>query len=176
MAKKRGTETVRDMVLSMAAIGVVVGIIWFFIPHDENHDPVQVVGYRVELDQARRSAPYPVAAPEGLGKGWRATSVTYEDTNPKAVHWHLGFVDPQNEYAAVEQSNADAEAFVASVSHDARKSGTRTVGGETWDRYEGPKYDALVRQKGGVTTMVTGTAPADRLAELAAALQERSGQ
>lgn len=68
MAKKRGTETLRDMVLSMAAIGVVAGVIWLFIPHDENHDPVKVVGYRVELDQARRDAPYGVAAPRGSAR------------------------------------------------------------------------------------------------------------
>lgn len=176
VAKKRGTETLRDMVLSMAAIGVVAGGIWLFIPHDENHDPVKVVGYRVELDQARRDAPYQVAAPVGLGEDWRATSVTYESTDPRAVRWHLGFVDPKNEYAAVEQSNEAAEKFVAQKSHEAKRVGTRTVGGETWQRYEGHKYDALVREEGGVTTMVTGTAPMARLAELAAALEERGGR
>ncbi|MEU4097268.1 DUF4245 domain-containing protein [Streptomyces sp. NPDC026673] len=175
MAKKRGTETLRDMVLSLAAIGVVAAVIWLFIPHDENHDPVKAVGYRVELDQARRDAPYQVAAPEGLGKEWRATSVTYQAADPKAVRWHLGFVDPANEYAAVEQSNEAAEKFVAKMSHEAERVGTRTVGGETWQRYEGPKYDALVREEGGVTTMVTGTAPMARLAELAAALEARGG-
>jgi hypothetical protein len=164
------------MVLSMAAIGVVAGVIWIFIPHDENHDPVKAVGYRVELDQARRDAPYGVAAPEGLDKDWRATSVTYEATDPKAVRWHLGFVDPANEYAAVEQSNEAAAKFVAEKSHEAERVGTRTVEGATWQRYEGPKYDALVREEGGVTTMVTGTAPMARLAELAAALEEQGGR
>lgn len=102
--------------------------------------------------------------------------MTYESTDPEAVRWHLGFVDPKNEYAAVEQSNEATEKFVAIKSHQAKRVGTRTVDGETWQRYEGDKYDALVREKGGVTTMVTGTAPMARLAELAAALDERGGR
>jgi hypothetical protein len=171
----RGKQTVRDMVLSMAAIGIVVAFIWLFIPHDPNADPVKPVGYQVELGQARRDAPFPVAAPEGLGKGWRASSVSYADTDPKAVAWHLGFVDPQDEYAAVEQSNASADTFVDRVSHGARRSGTRTVGGIAWERWDGAKYDALVRRESGVTTVVTGTAPYARLAQLAAALKSEHG-
>jgi hypothetical protein len=171
----RGKQTVRDLVLSMAAIGVVVFGIYFFVPHSEG-DPVKTVGYSVELGQARRDAPYAVAAPVGLGKDWRATSVTYDATDPKAVAWHLGFVDPQEEYAAVEQSNAEAAAFVEAKTYGAKRSGSRTVDGVTWAKYEGPKYDALVREASGVTTVVTGTAPFAQLAELAAALEERGGQ
>lgn len=171
----RGKQTVRDMVLSMVAIGVVVSGIYLFVPHSEG-DPVKTVGYTVELGQARRDAPYAVAAPVGLGKDWRATSVTYDASDSEAVEWHLGFVDPQDEYAAVEQSNGKADTFIEAKSHGAVRSGSRTVDGATWLKYKGSKYDALVREQSGVTTVVTGTASYDRLAELAAALEERGGQ
>jgi hypothetical protein len=176
VANTRGKQTVWDMVLSMAAIGVVVAVIYVFIPHDKNHDPITPVSYTVELDQARRDAPFKVAGPVGLGKGWQASSVTYDSSDPKNVQWHLGFVDPQNQYAAVEQSNAPAAGFIAQKSHGARRDGTRLIAGEQWIRYDGTKYDALVREEKGVTTMVTGTSSPARLAELAAALQERGGQ
>lgn len=113
----------------------------------------------------------------GLGKDWRATSVTYDAVDPKAVSWHLGFVDPQDEYAAVEQSNTTSAAvFVDDRTHGAVRHGSRTVDGVSWARYQGTKYDALVREHDGVTTVVTGTAPMSRLAKLAAALVERGGQ
>jgi hypothetical protein len=168
----RGKQTVRDMVLSMAVIGVVVAGIYLFVPHDDSRNPVKRVDYRVELETARRAAPYPVAAPEGLPKTWRATSVTYDGGSPDGAAWHLGFLNPENEYVAVEQSNGKPSKFIANVSHRAEKTGeTQQVGEVRWDRYEGPKYDALVREERGVTTVVTGTAPYAQLAEMAAALE-----
>lgn len=174
VANSRGSQTVRDMILSMAVLGVVVaGIWWLFIPHDAGADPVRPISYKVEFGQARRDAPFAVAAPAGLGKGWRATSVTYDGAHPKAVTWHLGLVDPEDEYAAVEQSDASGDAFVRRVSQDAKWDGSRTVtvGGIAWEWWEGSRYDALVHRGDGVITVVTGTAPRARLAELAAALK-----
>ena len=63
--KQRGTQTVRDMLISLAVILLAAWVIYLFIPHDEEADPVRPVSYRVELDSARRAAPYPVAAPLG---------------------------------------------------------------------------------------------------------------
>ncbi|MEU7282536.1 DUF4245 domain-containing protein [Streptomyces sp. NPDC045431] len=168
----RGNRTVRGMFQSMAVILAASGVIYLFIPHDENADPIKPVDYRVELVTAQRAAPYPVLAPEGLAKGWTPTSVSYERAEGDA--WHLGFLSPDTpdrQYVAVEQSTARPEKFIAEVSHEARDTGrTQQVGAEVWQRWEGPKYDALVRREKGVTTVVTGTASYERLAEMAAAL------
>lgn len=193
------------MVISLAVILLAAGVIYQFIPHDEDQDPVKPVGYHVELKSARRAAPYPVAAPQGLPKQWRATSVTYEPEGSKAAAWHLGFMTPDNEYAAVEQSNsARPGAYVDDVTQGARKAGrSEHIGGVRWTRYEGRKYDALVhidhgRRGGGDkttgggtvagsgegaqsrhgehTTVVTGTASADQLGRLAAALRTDDGK
>lgn len=172
--KKRGTQTARDMIISLVVITLAAGVIYLFIPHDDEKDPVKTVSYGVEVSTARRAAPYPVAAPEGLSKEWRATSVTYEGTGPDGAAWHLGFMAPGDEYAAVEQSNGPAAAFVRSVTQGAEKTAkTSRVGGEEWTRYEGEKYDALVRTEPGVTTVVTGTASFGQLAELATALRTK---
>jgi uncharacterized protein DUF4245 len=166
----RGRQTVRDMVLSMAVIGAVVAVIYVFIPHDDKADPIKAVDYRVELLTARRAAPYPVAAPEGLAKGWKPTSVSYKGTDGNA--WHLGFLDPDGEYVAVEQSTAPARKYIPQVSQQATKTDrTQQIAGAVWERWEGPEYDALVRHDKGGTTVVTGTASAQRLAEMAAALR-----
>jgi hypothetical protein len=168
------------MVLSMAVIMViVVGIYALFLPRGTK-ESVTPVDYGVELEQARRAAPYLVAAPSGLSSQWRATSVTYDDADPKNTQWHLGFIDPANQYAAIEQSNEDVANFISDKTQASQRSGSQVVAGQTWERYDGGRYRALVLEKtvtsaasaaGSVTTLVTGTAPFDQLAQLAAALR-----
>jgi hypothetical protein len=158
------------MFLSMVVIGAVVAVIYMFIPHDEKADPVQAVDYRVELLTARRAAPYPVAAPTGLTARWKPTSVSYERQNADA--WHIGYLDPDGQYVAVEQSTMPSEKYVTQVTQQASDTGkTQQVAGETWQRWAGPKYDALVRTDGDATTVVTGTASYARLTQMAAALK-----
>ncbi|MGW1837018.1 DUF4245 domain-containing protein [Streptomyces sp. NPDC002067] len=181
VAGTRGRQTVRDMLLSLAVIGVLVAVIYIFIPHDDSgtaeKKAVLTVDTRVETATARRAAPYPIAAPEGLPKTWRTTSVSYRATEDgKGGAWHLGLLDPEQQYAAVEQSDAAAEKFIKEVTLGAsRAKGEQAVGSKKWDRYKGEKYNALVREEPGVTTVVTGTAPYGRLAELAAALVAKKG-
>ncbi|MFG2601472.1 DUF4245 domain-containing protein [Streptomyces sp. NPDC048462] len=170
MASKRGKQTVRDMFLSLAVIAAVAGVVYIFVPHDDKADPVKAVDYRVELLTARRAAPYPVAAPSGLTQKWKPTSVSYE--REAGNSWHLGFLDPDGGYVAVEQSTSPAKKYITAVSQDAKNTGrTQQVAGESWQHWEGPKYDALVREGKGATTVVTGSASPERLAEMAAALK-----
>ncbi|GFM99114.1 hypothetical protein Sfulv_39250 [Streptomyces fulvorobeus] len=170
VASKRGKQTVRDMVLSMIVISAVAGVIYLFIPHDDTAAPVKAVDYRVELLTARRAAPYPVAAPDGLPKGWKPTSVSYERQADDS--WHLGFLDPDGKYVAVEQSTAPVQKYVTQVSQRATDTGrTHEVAGEAWAHWKGPKYDALVLHQDGATTVVTGSASTQRLAQMAAALK-----
>lgn len=177
-ADKRGNKTLRDLILSLFVLGFVVFAIYLFIPHDSHADPVVVVPYSVELGQARRDAPYPVAGPEGLGADWRSTSVTYSDTDPKNVTWHIGFVGPKQQYVAIEQSNAASDAFAAAVTLGSHRDATRTVAvaGQSWDHWSGGRYTALVHKEPGHTTVVLGTGPESTLTTMAAAIQERGGR
>jgi hypothetical protein len=188
------------MVPSMAVVLLAAFAIYLFVPHDEDVDPVKPISYRVEVDSARRAAPDPVLAPEGLPGKWRATSVSYEaDGSGSGGAWHLGFITPDTQYAAVEQSDeARTARFIERVTQGARRTaGTTRAGGHEWTRYEGEKYDALVREvaggeagKGGrggtggksedshagpYTVVVTGTASFSQLGEMAAALSPGDG-
>ncbi|WP_225842850.1 DUF4245 domain-containing protein [Streptomyces albus] len=173
--KKRGAQTARDMVISLAVIVLAAWVIYLFVPHDESKDPVKPVSYRVELASARRAAPYPVAAPQGLPKEWRATSVRYTADGPTGAAWHLGFMTPDNEYAAVEQSDDERPGrFIDEVTQGAEKTGkTQQAGGTEWTRYTGSKYDALVAKSedGKSVTVVTGTATFQQLGTLAGSLE-----
>jgi hypothetical protein len=157
------------MLLSLGVIVLVAGVIYVFIPHDDSRSPVKRVDYRVELVTARRAAPYPVAAPEGLPASWKPTSVRFRANGFHA--WHLGFEDPQGQYVAVEQSTQEPAPFIESASQGARKTAaTQRIGGRTWERYEGGHYDALVHRGEGATTVVTGTASFGQLTRMAQAL------
>ncbi|ARF64030.1 hypothetical protein B1H20_23615 [Streptomyces violaceoruber] len=170
MASKRGKQTVRDMFLSTLVIAACAGVIYLFIPKDEHADPVKAVDFTVELATVRTAAPYPVAAPEGLPEKWKATSVRYDEAADKA--WHLGFLDADRKYVAVEQSTAAARTYVPEVSQKAKDTGRiETVAGEEWQVWEGDKYDALVLPGKGHTTVVTGSAPKESLVAMAEALK-----
>lgn len=154
----------------MAVIALVAGAIYVFIPHDDSKSPVKRVDYSIELLTARRAAAYPVAAPEGLVKAWKPTSVRFDGS--KGDSWHLGFLDPSGEYVAVKQSTAKPVKFIEEATQRAvRTKATEKIDGRTWHRYEGQTYDALVREDKGATTVIAGTASFGRLTEMAQALK-----
>ncbi|MFD8701475.1 DUF4245 domain-containing protein [Kitasatospora sp. NPDC059648] len=170
----RGRQTVRDMVLSMLAVGFVVWVGYLFLPHDANSDPVHVVEYKVAAASAKRAAPYPLLSPDGLSDKWRATSVGYTPADlsgGKGNTWHLGFVTPSGQYAAVEQADVPRDKLLADKVTGAQPDGTSDTAGRTWERVQGDKARALTAQNGSATTLVTGTASYEELAELAQALK-----
>ncbi|WP_308118346.1 DUF4245 domain-containing protein [Streptomyces buecherae] len=179
MAGKRGeNRTVQNLVLSLGVTMVAAAGIYVFIPHDDSKDPIKTVNTRVEVDQVRRTAPYAVAAPEGLPREWRATSVSYRGQSDLGAVWHLGYLTPDKEYVGVEQSDTDrVRQYVADVTHKAKqRGGAVEVDGKKWNRYAGEKYNALVREEPGVTTVVTGTAPERDLLRMVDALEMKKGQ
>ncbi|WP_329301478.1 DUF4245 domain-containing protein [Streptomyces sp. NBC_00659] len=170
MAGTKGKQSVRDMILSLGLIGLMAGVIYIFIPHDDSEPDLKRVDYKVELLTARRAASYPVAAPEGLPSAWKATSVRYDGSEFDA--WHLGFQAPDGQYVAVEQSTQRPAVFIDTASQGARQTkGTQRIGDRTWQRYEGDHYDALVLQDKGATTVVTGTGSFGTLVKMAEALK-----
>ncbi|WP_411083049.1 DUF4245 domain-containing protein [Streptomyces sp. cmx-18-6] len=170
VASKQGKQTVRNMFLSTLVTAACAGVIYIFVPHDENADPVKAVDFTVELATVRVAAPYPVAAPEGLPEKWKPTSVSYAAADGKA--WHLGFLDPDGKYVAVEQSTAEPRTYIPQVSQKAKDNGTtETVAGREWQYWKGAKYNALVLPGKGHTTVVTGSAPKERLVEMVEALR-----
>ncbi|OIJ85452.1 DUF4245 domain-containing protein [Streptomyces colonosanans] len=171
MAGTKGKQkTVRDMVLSLALIGLMAGVIYLFIPHSDGAPDLKRVDYRVEVLTARRAAAYPIAAPEGLPDSWKATSVRFEAEPSDA--WHLGFQDPDGQYVAIEQSTQKPSLFIEAATQGAQETKvTQDIGGRTWQRYTGGRYDALVLKDNGSTTLVTGTASFAQLTKMAEALR-----
>lgn len=170
--RARGRETAGDMVRSLAAVLVLVGVVVAFNVADQPDPVVRDINYSAALAQARGQATYDVLAPEPLPAGWRATSAR-TDASGDGLTWHLGLVTGSGDYAAVEQTDGPRAAFVRQFADDAEPAGTVSLGGATWRRLEGgdPEPRALLRTDSGVTTLVAGSASWADLDRVARTLQ-----
>ncbi|MFC4050364.1 DUF4245 domain-containing protein [Actinomadura syzygii] len=176
---KRLTTGLGGFAMAMGACLVLVFAIYLVAPRGESEaDPV--VDYGSQLWAMRSDAPYTVHAPEGLPPTWRPTSsrLTGLGSGSKGpVAWHLGFVTPSEEYAALEQSNEKASEFVPRMANSSKPTGTQTVNGVAWTTYlnKGKKANTLARTlPDGTSLVVTGTASYGELAVLAAALRPQA--
>ncbi|MFF5260700.1 DUF4245 domain-containing protein [Actinomadura viridis] len=178
---KRLTTGLGGFTLAMAACLLLVGAIFLVTPRGEK-EVLPTIDYGGHLWAMRSGAPYTVHAPEGLPAGWRPTSSRVHGLNDKdgePVAWHLGFLTPSDQYAALEQSNEKPSAYIPRMTNIKKTVGTRQVGGATWNQYHRKDKNAYSLARtlpGGVTLVVTGTASFDELAVLAGALKAQPRQ
>ncbi|MFE6624400.1 DUF4245 domain-containing protein [Streptomyces sp. NPDC057740] len=171
MAGSNGKQkSVRNMVLSLGVTVLAAGVIYLFVPHEDGEPDLPRVDYRVELLTARRAASYPVVAPQGLPDSWKPTSVRFKGADFDA--WHLGFHTSAGDYVQVEQSAEKPSTFLEKATQGGRATDvTEKIGDRTWTRYTGGRYDALVHQEKGATTVVAGTGSFEQLTRMAKALR-----
>lgn len=170
---KRLTTGLGGYSIAMLACLVLVGLVVLITPRDQK-EVLPTVDYAFAMKTLGASASYTAYGPAGLPAGWRPTSSRLTGVGGSGpTAWHLGFVTPRDEYAALEESDEGAEAFVKRMTNRDRPEGVRQVAGASWDQYfrADKKQRSLVRRLQGVTLVVTGTASYDELGVLAAALR-----
>lgn len=170
--KKRGTEVIADMLRSLAVVGVIIVPLWLLIPHHTKQQ-VTVIDYSTALSQAERLSSQAVRSPAGLPATWRATSVSTAGGNGHPVVFHLGFVTPAGDYAALEESNGPANAYLLTLLGKTPKSlADVQVGAGSWRSLRGTDGRvALVSPSSPMTVVVKGTARLSELTTLAASLR-----
>ncbi|MFM8239322.1 MAG: DUF4245 domain-containing protein [Actinomycetota bacterium] len=161
-------QTVRDMVISLAVVLGVIGVVLLLTLRPQP-DPVRVVDPTPVVVQARAEADYPVLYPADLDAGWRPTSARWqvsELTSPEPA-FHVGYVTPDGDYVQLGQSATLSEGYVESQTGAGQPVDSPVGSLGEWQRYEGADGTrSLVRIDGGVTTIVSGTAPWEVLMEL----------
>jgi hypothetical protein len=177
---KRLTTGLGGFSLAMAACLLLVAAIYLITPRSDK-EVLPTIDYRGQLWAMRNDAPYTVYAPEGLPPTWRPTSSRLHglDGGGGPVAWHLGFVTPSDQYAALEQSNEKAADYVPRMTNNKKPVGTQQVNGVTWTKYhrKDKKANSLARTlPNGVSLVVTGTASYEELAVLAASLKPQPRQ
>ena len=183
--RKRGRETARDMVWSLAVVFLFVGFI-LLVTYRAKPDAVHVIDPRVPIAQARDQAPFEPMVPTGLPAGWQVTSAGYESpansSVPNAAHWHIGYVTPEGEYAAVDQATGDPTVLVKAVEDKARQVGAGEgafAGWQHWlvgDQRQAYVLPAHVSASGAVdpkatSVVIHGTAGDSELTQLLTALR-----
>jgi hypothetical protein len=166
VARDKKPATTGDLIRTMLVILVPVVLITVFFSRNLGDYPVQEVDWKPVLAQARKEAPYPVLAPEGLPPSWRPTQVSWVETGEPYLNdqasvrnqWRLGFLDPNDIFISVNQGDAKPEDFVAEATRAGMVDGESLVADQSWTRYVSPdeRTRALVRTSPAVTTVVVG--------------------
>lgn len=159
------------------SLGLVLGavIVVVFVQRVPGGDPVKRIDYSADLRAARSASTAALLAPEGLSPRWRPTSSSVALPGASGggpVAFHVGFVTPEDHYAALEETDGDAAEFIRRHTARAPAVGAVDVDGVSWQQYRDRRGTlSLSLVAAGETIVVTGGAPLDELRVLAAALR-----
>lgn len=157
-SRKRGRQTVRDMVLSMLVVTGAVALL--FLPwNHRNVDPVKVVDPAATVATARASVSWPVLTPH-LPATWRCTSARIDAAGDAQPIVHLGYLTPDTRYVGIEESATKETSFVHDAVVGGQPAGTSTINGVTWTRYESADgvQKSLVQRANAATYVVNSQA------------------
>lgn len=171
-ANKRLSQTVMDMVRSLALVLVAVGVVTLLVwrPTSPSERAVDLSGSQ---EFAQTQAEFTVLVPS-KPDGLEATSARWQPTagSGGVAVWHAGFVVEGSQYLQVSQGATDgAAAFIDEQTAGGVLVGEQVVGTTMWERYETAERRSLVRTVDGVTTIVSGTVDWNTLVEAAASLR-----
>jgi hypothetical protein len=181
-SRTRGFETVRDMVLSMAVVGVVVAATFLVVAwqRPEVQGPIRpAIDVERVVAQVQDGGLFAVWLPEPTDE-WAATSAWFETAAVSGVDGgvlHVGYVTPGDSYAEVRQTDAESATAVDEWVDGAVPVGEIEIDGVIWQQVEsaetGKQGLVLVRADvdPAVTVVVTGKADVAELEELAASLR-----
>lgn len=160
------------MVISMVVV-VLGALVWFALVPRISQAPSQSVpnpaGIAREVGGAQK---WDVALPQGLS-GWTPVNVRLLRMPDQPAMWHAGYRAPSGEFAALDQTPRSTPTWVSGRTGTAQTSGSVSLGGQQWNRYEHEGRRSLVRVKplGGLGTVVSGDVEWEELQRFAAALR-----
>ena len=173
--RKRGLESVGDMVRSLGIVLVIVVVVWFFAqasPSDKK--PERVIDPMDDVRSFTQLVPT-APVPGLLPARWRSTVSAYD---PSPDRLRVGYLTPGNhytEYDAVSGPSAASAAFVADLTDNGLAGRSGDVSGRPGVLYRDAKgRESLVRTVGQVTVVVgslRSNAPLAELTALAASLR-----
>jgi len=166
------------MLLSLAVILAFVAVWVALVPrvNKVSQPPVDVLPV---AEQVARETGWAIEAP-ALPAGWRANAVRFERSTDGLQTWHAGYISPDEQYIAIEQTRGATDTWVAAQTNRGRAEGTLTAAGRTWQKIRrGDKVQISLVNRGkgakDMTTILTGTAPYDELVTFAQRLRPVSG-
>lgn len=163
--KPRSLQSVSDMIWSLGAVGLLVGVLATFVwlTRIESEQVLREVDWQSIAIGAQTRTDLTTVGPVGLDKNWVATSAQLESVGESQV-WRVGVVTPSTEYISVIVSKSEAKKLLKTyVDIESEVETTRVIGNKDYKVREDENNKALYILENQITTLVYSTADWDEI-------------
>jgi hypothetical protein len=171
-------KSLADMARSLGLMAVIVAALLFigarYLIMPGAADRMPAADYSSELQAFPRVAGAPALAPTGLPAGWRANAARMTAPAPGTTQLHIGWALPGSRYAGLDEATGTPDTLLTSVlgARGLAVTDAVSIDGDTWQRRVSSLGEqALTRQVGRLTVVVTGNGTDAQLRQLASSLR-----
>ena len=171
--KPRSAQSVSDMIRSLGAVGLLVGLLATFVwlTRTDSEQVLREVDWQGIAIGAQSRTDIPTLGPVGLDKSWVATSARLENVGDTQV-WRVGVVSPTTEYVSVIVSKTDMKKLIKTyVNIESEEETTRAIGNKTYTALEDQENKALYISEAGINTLIYSTANWDEITKFVESLK-----
>lgn len=163
--KPRSAQSVSDMIRSLGAVGLLVGLLATFVwlTRADSEQVLREVDWQGIAIGAQTRTDIPTLGPVGLDKSWVATSARLENVGDTQV-WRVGVVSPSTEYVSVIVSKTDIKKLIRTyVNIESEEETTKVIGNKTYIALEDQENKVLYISEAGINTLIYSTANWDEI-------------
>jgi hypothetical protein len=171
--KPRSAQSVSDMIRSLGAVGLLVGVLATFVwlTRTESEQVIREVDWQGIAIGAQSRTEIPTLGPVGLDKSWIATSARLENVGDSQV-WRAGFVSPTTEYVSIIVSKTEMKKLIkAYVNIESEDETTKVIGNKSYTVREDEENKVLYISEGGINTLIYSTANWDEITKFTESLK-----
>ncbi len=171
--KPRSAQSVSDMIRSLGAVGLLVGLLATFVwlTRTDSEQVLREVDWQGIAIGAQSRTDIPTLGPVGLDKSWVATSARLENVGDTQV-WRVGVVSPTTEYVSVIVSKTDLKKLIKTyVNIESEEETTKSIGNKTYTALEDQENKALYISEAGINTLIYSTANWDEITKFVESLK-----
>jgi len=171
--KPRSAQSVSDMIRSLGAVGLLVGLLATFVwlTRTDSEQVLREVDWQGIAIGAQSRTEIPTLGPVGLDKSWVATSARLENVGDTQV-WRVGVVSPTTEYVSVIVSKTDLKKLISTyVNIESEEETTKVIGNKTYTALEDQENKAIYISEAGINTLIYSTANWDEIIKFVESLK-----
>ena len=171
--KPRSAQSVSDMVRSLGAVGIFVGVLATFVwfTRTESEQVLREVDWKSISIAFQTRTQVPTLGPVGLDKTWVATSARLEKIGDEDV-WRVGVVSPSTEFVSVIVSKAEVDQLIRKyVNIENEEETTRIIGSKSYKLLEDPINKVLYITESGNNILIYSTANWDETTKFVESLK-----
>ena len=171
--KPRSAQSVSDMIRSLGAVGLLVGLLATFVwlTRADSEQVLREVDWQGIAIGAQTRTDIPTLGPVGLDKSWVATSARLESVGDTQV-WRVGVVSPSTEYVSVIVSKTDIKKLIRTyVNIESKEETTKAIGNKTYIALEDQENKVLYISEAGINTLIYSTANWDEITKFVESLK-----